>query len=85
MILEEMGANSAAAKAGLKPHDILLELAGKPVSSNPAKFVHLLREIPSGTPVDAVVIRKGKREAVKDLALPGANVDATAELLINPR
>jgi hypothetical protein len=78
MVLEEVGANSAAAKAGLKKHDILLELGGKPVPSKEADFAELLKGIQTGKPVDAVVMRKGRKETVKGLSLPEAK-KATVE------
>jgi hypothetical protein len=71
-VLEEVGANSAAAKAGLKQHDILLELAGKPVPSSNKEFSELLKGVKPNTPVDAVVLRKGKKETIKGLSLPEA-------------
>ena len=70
MVLEEVGANSAAAKAGMKRHDILLELNGKPVPSKKEDFVKLLDSIKAKTPVGAVVVRKGKKLAVNGLMLP---------------
>jgi beta-lactamase regulating signal transducer with metallopeptidase domain len=69
LVLNEVRNDSAAAKAGLKANDILLELNGKPVSSEPQKFVKMLDEIKANTPVDAVVLRKGKKETVKGLSL----------------
>jgi membrane-associated protease RseP (regulator of RpoE activity) len=78
LVLEEVGANSAAAKAGLKKHDILLELGGKPVSSKEADFAELLKGIGVNKPVDAVVMRKGRKETVKGLSLPEAK-KVTAE------
>jgi hypothetical protein len=65
-------ADSAAAKAGLKAHDILLELNGKPVPSDAREFAKLLEDIKPNAPVDAVVMRKGKKETVKGLTLPEA-------------
>src|SRR5947209_1764451 len=41
MVLEEVGPNSAAAKAGLKAHDILLEVGGKAVPSKREDFDRL--------------------------------------------
>ena len=79
MVVEEVGANSAAAKAGMKRHDILLELNGKPVPSKKEDFVKLLESIKAKTPVDAVVMRKGKKETLKGLALPEARAAAPAE------
>jgi hypothetical protein len=72
MVLEDVGANSAAAKAGLKAHDILLELNGKPVPSKPEGFYKLVGEIKPNTPVEAVVMRKGRKETIKGLSLPEA-------------
>ncbi len=72
MVLEEVGPNSPAAKAGLKPHDILLELAGKAVPSKREDFDRLLATIEPNRKVEAVVMRKGKKETFKDLSLPGA-------------
>src|SRR5205823_8623631 len=69
MVLQQVRPNSAAAKAGLKTNDILLELNGKAVSSNLNEFIKQLDEIKKDTPVDAVVMRKGKRETVKGLKL----------------
>jgi membrane-associated protease RseP (regulator of RpoE activity) len=74
LVLTEVGANSAAAKAGLKKHDILLELNGKPVSSKLDEFAKQLKEVKPSTPVDVVVMRKGKKETIKGLTLPEAKV-----------
>jgi hypothetical protein len=77
-VLEEVGPNSAAAKAGLKQHDILLELAGKPVPSGSKEFTELLKGVKPNTRVDAVVMRKGKKETIKGLSLPEAKAAAPA-------
>lgn len=69
LVLKSVKAQSAAAKAGLKTSDILLELNGKAVSSDIGDFVKQLNEIKKDTAVDAVVLRKGKRETVKGLKL----------------
>lgn len=78
VVVQQVMPDSAAAKAGLKPHDILLEIAGKPVPSDAAEFSRLLRELKPGTPVDAVVKRKGKQETIKGLTLPEAGPDGPA-------
>jgi beta-lactamase regulating signal transducer with metallopeptidase domain/membrane-associated protease RseP (regulator of RpoE activity) len=70
VVLEEVVKDSPAGKAGLKAHDILLELNGKPVPSRPEEVAKLVAEIKADKPVDAVVLRKGKRETVKGLTLP---------------
>jgi len=79
LVLMEVGPNSAAAKAGLKKHDILLELGGKAVPSKAEAFRKLLSGIKANTPVDAVVMRKGKKETVKGLTLPEAKAAAAPE------
>jgi hypothetical protein len=70
LVLNRVAADSAAAKAGLKNNDILLELGGKKVSSQPAEFLKALNEYKTGDKVDAVVLRKGKKATVKDVTLP---------------
>lgn len=72
LVIEELRDDSAAAKAGLKRHDILLEIDGKAVASDPAEFLKQLSSIKSDKAVDAVVMRKSKKETVKGLKLPEA-------------
>ncbi|HKB35628.1 MAG TPA: M56 family metallopeptidase, partial [Gemmataceae bacterium] len=72
LIVEEVMGDSAAAKAGLKKHDILLELDGKPVPNNVQEFARIVKEIKPDTKVDAVVLRKTRKEAVKGITLPKA-------------
>lgn len=61
---------SAAAKAGFKTHDIVLEFAGKPVSDNPEDFTRLVASVKGAGKVDAVVLRKGKRIEIKGIEMP---------------
>jgi len=72
MVLQEVGPNSAAARAGLKAHDILLEVAGKAVPSKREDFDRLLGTIEPNRKVEVVVMRKGKKETIKELTLPEA-------------
>ena len=72
LVLEEITANSAAAKAGLKPHDILLELDGKAVTSDSQEFARALDRVKDGVPVNVIVLRRGKNETIKGLKLPKA-------------
>ena len=71
VVVNDVLPDSAAAKAGLKAHDILLEVDGKAVPSKIDDFVKQLNDIKPNTPVDAVVLRKGRKETVKGLSLPG--------------
>ena len=84
LVIRDVMADSAAAKAGLKAHDILLELDGKAVSSNPEEFRKQVEGIKADTPVDAVVLRKGKKETVKGLSLPEAKAAAPGFPGVNP-
>jgi beta-lactamase regulating signal transducer with metallopeptidase domain len=70
LIVEDLNENSAAAKAGVKKHDIILELDGKPVSSNPDDFNKQVQAIKPDQAVDAVVMRKSKKETIKGMKLP---------------
>jgi hypothetical protein len=72
LVMREVETDSAAAKAGIKAHDVLLEVNGKPVPDEPREMARQLDRIKADTPVDAVVLRKGKRETVKGLTLPEA-------------
>jgi C-terminal processing protease CtpA/Prc len=75
MVLKEIQPDSAAARAGLKDHDILLELNGKPVPRDMDEFQKLVRDIKPDAEVDAVVLRKGRKETIKGLKLPEAKQD----------
>ena len=71
-VIVQVQPDTAAAKAGLKASDILLELDGKMVPSDARSFDAMLEQIKPNTPVDAVVLRKGKKETIKGLSLPEA-------------
>jgi beta-lactamase regulating signal transducer with metallopeptidase domain len=73
LVISQVSPNSAAAKAGLKPNDILLELDGKKINSNDTSALRkIVREIKADAPVEAVVLRKGKKETITGLSLPEA-------------
>lgn len=60
----------AAAKVGFKDNDILMEIDGKAVPSDVTEFFKVLNEVKAGAAVDAVVIRKGKKQTLKGITLP---------------
>jgi serine protease Do len=64
--------DSAAAKAGLKEHDVLLQFAGKDVPRDPLEFAKMVGDAKADTAVEIVLLRKGKQETVKDVKLPEA-------------
>lgn len=67
LVIDEVMPGTPAAAAGLKAHDVLLELAGKPVPSDLKQFAEVVRGLKTGEAVEAIVLRKGRRETVKDL------------------
>lgn len=72
LVCVDVPAESTAGKIGIKPHDILLEVAGKSVPNDVQRFVGALKEIKPDTAIDIVVLRKGKKETLKGVKLPEA-------------
>jgi hypothetical protein len=70
LVIEQVYKNSPAEKAGLKQYDILVKLDGKAVANSATAMRKILAEIKPETPFEAVVIRQGKQETVKGLAMP---------------
>jgi hypothetical protein len=71
-VLTRVTPGGAAARAGLQAYDLLLEVDGKQVPSDPAGWARAVAEIKPNTPVDFVVLRKGARKKLKGLSLPEA-------------
>ena len=69
LIVDKVTADSAAAKAGLKPHDVLVQVHGKPVPSDVKEFRKVIADAKTES-VDVVIIRQGKQETIKGLKLP---------------
>jgi beta-lactamase regulating signal transducer with metallopeptidase domain/membrane-associated protease RseP (regulator of RpoE activity) len=84
LVIEDVLPDSAAAKAGLKKHDILLEFNGKPVPNEVADFVRMLNEVKANTPVDAVVLRKGKKETIRGISMPEGRSMQPFQLQVAP-
>jgi beta-lactamase regulating signal transducer with metallopeptidase domain len=72
LVIEEVRSESPADKAGLKAHDVLLEFNGHKVSSDVQKLRHLIDEAKADVAIDAVVLRKGKKETISSIKLPEA-------------
>jgi beta-lactamase regulating signal transducer with metallopeptidase domain len=70
LVVQEVLPDTAADKAGFKRHDVLLELNGKAVSNRIDELTRLVSDIKADKAVEAVVLRKGKKETIKDLKLP---------------
>jgi beta-lactamase regulating signal transducer with metallopeptidase domain len=80
LVINQVTADSAAAKAGLKVNDVLLKLNGKDVPNNLGELGNIVDQIKANTPFDAVVLRKGKKETIKGISLPEAK-----PVIIQPR
>jgi serine protease Do len=61
VMIDSVVPDSAAAKAGLKIYDVIIELQGEPVEKG-NDFVNRVAILNPGTKVDMAVIRDGKRE-----------------------
>ena len=72
LVVRDVLPDSAAAKAGLKSHDVLLELNGKAVPNRAGDLSRLLADIKPDANVEVVVMRKGKKETIKEIKLPEA-------------
>jgi hypothetical protein len=69
LVVLDVQPDSPAEKAGIRKNDILLEFAGKPVPSDLVDFTKDVRDHKLGDIVDAVVLRRGKRETIKGIKL----------------
>jgi membrane-associated protease RseP (regulator of RpoE activity) len=79
LVVIDVVPDSAAAKAGILKHDILLEVDGKPVSSDLQTFQRDARDIKADTDVTVSVLRRGAKETIKGLRLPEARNDAVVQ------
>ena len=80
VVVQEVRDESAAGKAGLRPNDIVLELDGKAVPSQPEEFARMLDGIKPDAVVDATVLRKGKKETIKGIKLPEVKAEEPLRL-----
>jgi serine protease Do len=72
VIVLEVRGDSPAAKAGIKKNDIIVELAGKAVPSEPNAVVKMIGGLKKDEKVNVIVLRKGKKEEIKGLVVPEA-------------
>lgn len=88
-VIMDVVPNLAADRAGIKVSDILLEVGGKAVPSEPNELIRFMREFKADEKVDVVVMRKGKKETIKGVTLPEAKPEANRfqipQFQINPR
>jgi membrane-associated protease RseP (regulator of RpoE activity) len=75
LVVTDVLPNSAAAKAGIVKHDILLEVNGKAVANDLPSFQRDVRDLKADTDVTVEVMRRGTKETIKGLRLPDAKGD----------
>jgi membrane-associated protease RseP (regulator of RpoE activity) len=78
IVVTDVIPDSAAAKAGLKANDIVLEIGGQPARSEPREFIQQVGELKANSSLSVVVLRKGRKETLKGLSLPEARSEAPA-------
>jgi beta-lactamase regulating signal transducer with metallopeptidase domain len=75
MVVVEVTKDSPAGKAGIKASDILLEVDGKAVASDPGRFIKQIQSVKSDDEITVIVLRKGRKEKVSGIKLPEAKKD----------
>lgn len=70
LIVTQVRKDSPADKAGIKSHDILLEIDGNAISNNKRAFTTQLGKIKPNSEISVVVLRKGLHSTLKGLKLP---------------
>jgi hypothetical protein len=79
-VVTKVNPGEPAERAGVQAHDILLELDGKPVSSDPATFARSVADIKAKVPVDVLVLRKGAKKKLAGLTLAEAPLEEAGGL-----
>lgn len=85
LVVKAVRPDSAAAKAGIKPNDILLELNGKAIKNDAAALVKMLSDIKPKTPFELLVLRKGKKETLRGELLPERKASASARKALDSK
>ena len=72
LVIERVVEDSPASKAGVKANDILLEIDGKDVDDDPGRLTEIIGELKANSPIEAVVLRRGRQHTIKAIVLPKA-------------
>jgi beta-lactamase regulating signal transducer with metallopeptidase domain len=80
IVITDVAKGSAAEKAGLKAHDILLEIDGHPVPRDGAELSKFVKGLKADKELEAVVLRKGQKETIKGLKLAEAKEEKDGDL-----
>lgn len=85
LLVAQVIPESAAAKAGLKKHDILLKIDGQDVESKLEALPKLMQSLPAKKPMDIVVLRKGKKTVIANVELGEMTAPSAMTPLIKTR
>jgi hypothetical protein len=69
LVVRNVMPESPASKAGLKEHDIIVQVNGKPVANDVGQFAQMIGDLKADSAVDVTVVRKGKEETIKGIKL----------------
>lgn len=69
VVVVDVVKDSPAAKAGMKVNDVILEIADHAVPSDSAAFMKIIGSIKADDEVNAVVLRKGRKERIQGIKL----------------
>jgi len=72
VVVVDVVKDSPAGKAGMKVNDVILEIADHAVPSDAAAFIKIIGTIKADDEVNAVVLRKGRKERIRGLKLSEA-------------
>jgi hypothetical protein len=72
MVVVSVEGESAAATAGLKKHDVVIKVNEQAVPGDARTLVKMLGETKADTPLELVIMRKGKEETIKGAKLAQA-------------
>lgn len=83
LVVTRVAENSPAAKAGIRPHDILLVCGGNNVPSDVLDFERALDGVKTGVPIALTVLRRGKEMRIDIPGLPAATTPARGAVEID--
>jgi S1-C subfamily serine protease len=75
LLIDSVRADSLGAKLGVQATDVLFEIDGQPVSSNPADLGKVLALLKTEMPMEVVVLRKSRPLVLKGLEIPVVRID----------
>ena len=80
LLVTAVAPGSVAEKVGLKKNDVLLTFAGREITADATRFADQIAKQKGGEKFDIVVLRKGKKEAIKGVELAEVKQDRRVEI-----